>query len=321
MSRLGRHTLEPGDDRDPARVERLADAVGPDLEDLGLAVIGVGDDPGLRTRERHRRHAERLDRHAEQRHRDALARGEQHVHLAARRARSATSLARRTRSSVVLPIAETTTTTSSPARRVRAMWSATARIRSGSPTDVPPNFWTTRLTADHGTSGRVRPPEGIRGPAPLPSPPRDEGGQASHGRKNARADARGARERGEAAAAQERRRSASAIGAVVVIAGIVVISIVTGNDDSDDDARRTRRRRSRPTTRDRHHGRAARRRRAEIDSTRRRPTRRRSRRTCGEIVVELDTANAPTGAAHFIKLAREGLLRRPRRGTASSTTS
>ena len=33
----------------------------------------------------------------------------------------ATSLARRTRSSVVLPIAETTTTTSSPLRRVRAM--------------------------------------------------------------------------------------------------------------------------------------------------------------------------------------------------------
>ena len=54
-----------------------------------------------------------------------------------------TSLASRIRSSVVLPIAETTTTTSFPARRVRATWSATARMRSGSATDVPPNFWTT----------------------------------------------------------------------------------------------------------------------------------------------------------------------------------
>ena len=41
-------------------------------------------------------------------------------------------------------MALTTTTTSSPARRVRATWSATARIRSASPTEVPPNFWTTR---------------------------------------------------------------------------------------------------------------------------------------------------------------------------------
>ena len=55
-----------------------------------------------------------IDRHAEQRHRDALARGEQHVHLAAGRVVRTTSWARRTRSSVVLPIAETTTTTSSP---------------------------------------------------------------------------------------------------------------------------------------------------------------------------------------------------------------
>ena len=54
-----------------------------DLDDLGPAVVGVGDDPGLRSGERHRGHAEVLDRHAQQRHRDALARGEQHVELAA----------------------------------------------------------------------------------------------------------------------------------------------------------------------------------------------------------------------------------------------
>ena len=40
-------------------------------------------------------------------------------------------------------MALTTTTTSSPWRRVRATWSATARMRSASPTEVPPNFWTT----------------------------------------------------------------------------------------------------------------------------------------------------------------------------------
>ena len=51
-----------------------------------------------------------------------------------------TSSARRIRSSVNLPIAETTTTTSLPAFLVRATWSATARMRSASPTEVPPNF-------------------------------------------------------------------------------------------------------------------------------------------------------------------------------------
>ena len=50
---------------------------------------------------------------------------------------------------MVLPMALTTTTTSSPWRRVRATWSATARIRSASPTEVPPNFWTTRDMAQN----------------------------------------------------------------------------------------------------------------------------------------------------------------------------
>ena len=59
-----------------------------------------------------------------------------------------TSWASRSRSSVVLPMAETTTTTSLPARRVRTMCSATARMRSGSATEVPPNFCTSRLTTE-----------------------------------------------------------------------------------------------------------------------------------------------------------------------------
>ena len=54
--------------------------------------------------------------------------------------------ARRSSSSVSLPIALTTSTTWSPRCRVRATWSATSRMRSGSATDVPPNFWTSRAT-------------------------------------------------------------------------------------------------------------------------------------------------------------------------------
>jgi hypothetical protein len=48
---------------------------------------------------------------------------------------------------------ETDTTTWEPRRTVRAMASATARIRSASPTDVPPNFCTTNVT----TSAYQRP--------------------------------------------------------------------------------------------------------------------------------------------------------------------
>ena len=59
---------------------------------------------------------------------------------------SDTSPARRISSSVSLPMALTTTTTSLPWRTVRATWSATSRMRSGSATDVPPNFWMTRAT-------------------------------------------------------------------------------------------------------------------------------------------------------------------------------
>jgi hypothetical protein len=57
------------------------------------------------------------------------------------------SVARRSSSSVSLPMADTTSTTWSPWRRVRATWSATSRIRSGSATEVPPNFWTSRAMA------------------------------------------------------------------------------------------------------------------------------------------------------------------------------
>ena len=53
-------------------------------------------------------------------------------------------------------MAETTTTTWLPWRCVRTMCSATARMRSGSATDVPPYFWTIRATGPQATGGPRR---------------------------------------------------------------------------------------------------------------------------------------------------------------------
>jgi len=50
--------------------------------------------------------------------------------------------------SVVSPIAETTTQTCAPDEAVSAMRPATRLIFSGSPTEVPPYFWTTRVIDD-----------------------------------------------------------------------------------------------------------------------------------------------------------------------------
>src|ERR1035437_5754268 len=91
-----------------------------------------------------------------------------------------TSAARRTSSSVVFPMALTPTTTSSSARQLRATWSATARIRSESATEVPPNFCTTRdmaaqatalpaTTLVHRVHREASTPEG-RSPGSPPSP-------------------------------------------------------------------------------------------------------------------------------------------------------
>ncbi len=83
MSRAVDTPWKPGDDRDLAFGERFADALAADLDDLRLAVIGVGDDAGLAAGEADRGLAEIFDGHRQQRHRDPLARRQQHVHLAA----------------------------------------------------------------------------------------------------------------------------------------------------------------------------------------------------------------------------------------------
>ena len=99
-----------------------------------------------------------------------------------------TELASAIRLSVDLPIAETATTTSLPCRRVNAMCSATARIRSGSATEVPPYFWTMRATgptryrrpgpARHCPDGRA-----THGPdaRTAPNTPNTPDGRATHG--------------------------------------------------------------------------------------------------------------------------------------------
>src|SRR3954447_8692128 len=70
-----------------------------------------------------------------------------------------TCSARSSSSSVVSPIAETTTTTSLPSRRVSTMRCATRLIESASATDDPPYFCTTSPTLTgyrHDSMGAVR---------------------------------------------------------------------------------------------------------------------------------------------------------------------
>jgi 2-polyprenyl-6-hydroxyphenyl methylase/3-demethylubiquinone-9 3-methyltransferase len=82
---VGGDPLEAGDDHHVAGGQRLADPPGPHVQDARLAVQVVGDDARLGAGERLGRHPEVGDGHGEQRHGDALAGGEQHVHLARRR--------------------------------------------------------------------------------------------------------------------------------------------------------------------------------------------------------------------------------------------
>ena len=76
-----RDPLEAGDENDPVLGQRVADAVGADVDDPRLGVGGVGDDPRLRAGQRDRVVAAVVDRHRAERARDPLADREQHVHL------------------------------------------------------------------------------------------------------------------------------------------------------------------------------------------------------------------------------------------------
>ena len=77
----GGHALEPGHDHDVSLLQCLEDAAGSDVDDLGPAMGGVGDDPRLRARVRSGGKACGVDGQGQQRHGDALSRREQQVQL------------------------------------------------------------------------------------------------------------------------------------------------------------------------------------------------------------------------------------------------
>ena len=148
-------------------------------------------------------------------------------------------------------MALTTTTTSSPRRFVRATWSATSRMRSGSATEVPPNFWTTSDTAVDATAGPRRPtnPLGVRPRAGADS--EAAAGPTTvrrHAEREATAPGRGPADapRGAATATQKVQRKRQArtlgliIGAIVVVAGGIAIFSADDADDDDQHHRRER---------------------------------------------------------------------------------
>jgi hypothetical protein len=84
---VGRHPLEARDQHDRSVGQCFADAVRLDADQPGVAVAGVGADPGLRSRQRHRVGAELGHRHRRQRAGDRLTDRQQGVELPQRRPR------------------------------------------------------------------------------------------------------------------------------------------------------------------------------------------------------------------------------------------
>ena len=74
--------MEAGYQDDLVLVERLVDPASSDIDDLRLAVDGVGDDAGLAAGQGDSLVAEIVDRHRGERAGDSLAHRDQHVELA-----------------------------------------------------------------------------------------------------------------------------------------------------------------------------------------------------------------------------------------------
>ena len=112
--------------------------------DPGSAVQGIGVDAGLASRQRDGRLAHGPQRHGHQGAGDGLSGGEQEVHLPLVRLLD-TWFASRISSSVVFPMAETTTTTWFPALPSGGYppWPRPV-IRSAVATEEPPYFWTIK---------------------------------------------------------------------------------------------------------------------------------------------------------------------------------
>ena len=79
--------LKSGDEHDQTLREGVLQPSGRDVDDLRVAVRAGGDHAGLRTREGPGLSTQRVDGHGDQGVGDALPRGQEHVHLARRRAR------------------------------------------------------------------------------------------------------------------------------------------------------------------------------------------------------------------------------------------
>ena len=147
---IRRDALESGDEHDLVLVELGMETPRPHLDDLRLAVEGVGDDAGLRARERDglvcqdRGSPSRTARSrcAPRRTRACRTRGGG--------AAATSRCASRISSSVVSPIADRTPTTRWPASRAATSRRATSLIFCVSPTDVPPNFITSVFPGDGG---------------------------------------------------------------------------------------------------------------------------------------------------------------------------
>ena len=76
--------LEAGDDGDGAGLDGAGDALGQDADDGGAPVLGVSEDAGLGAGVGAGGDAELVDGHGQQGHGDALAGGQEDVHLARR---------------------------------------------------------------------------------------------------------------------------------------------------------------------------------------------------------------------------------------------
>ena len=123
-------------------VERLVDPARAHLDDLRLAVHRVGDDPGLRAGERDRLVAEVVDHHRRERARDPLADRDEHVELArVRRRRDLVGELEQLVGRVAHRREDADDAVALLARRDEPRRDAFSR--SGSPTEVPPNFITT----------------------------------------------------------------------------------------------------------------------------------------------------------------------------------
>ena len=75
--------MKTGNYNNLARSQCFAHAVALDVENLGLGMNRVGDDAHLRTSEADCLNAETSKGHRDQRHGNALACGEEHVHFSA----------------------------------------------------------------------------------------------------------------------------------------------------------------------------------------------------------------------------------------------